>query len=170
MHGETNICAIYFSSIVSTFIAFFNANTRRSASRHDYYVMSDISNHIVRTHLSRKYHKWMPLTGWNTIFQNRLTGKIGGWFIFQKATKIRPINTRKSALPKGRNYVWDVLNYLKCSFPHLKCSFWLKRKGFWSVRKWVFGEGEYSSSTRSKILFKGFTWRPEGIPEAWVTT
>ena len=94
--------------------------------------MSDISNHIVRTHLSRKYHKWMPLTGWNTIFQNRLTGKIGGWFIFQKATKIRPINTRKSALPKGRNYVWDVLNYLKCSFPHLKCSFWLKRKVFWS--------------------------------------
>ena len=45
------------------------------------------------------------------------------------------VNNWFSVLRKGQNYIWDVLNYLKCIFTQVPCESQHLRKGFYGVRK-----------------------------------
>ena len=76
-----------------------------------------------------------------------------------------------SEFPESPNYIWDVLDYLKCSFPQVLCEYPSIRDGFWSVRKSVLRRREYSSCTRSELpspLHSGVRMRKEAAGEAYL--
>ena len=59
-------------------------------------------------------------------------------------------NIWKSVLCKGQNYIWDVLDYLKCSFPQVLCEYPRMRKSF--LKCW---EGLSNNGEKGAI----FEWR-----------
>ena len=65
-------------------------------------------------------------------------------------------NNWKSVLPEGQNYIWDVLDYLKCSFPHVLCEYLDKRNVFRDVWK-----GASRDMNNAKYMHSGMrpnTW------------